>query len=204
VHAAEAFTTGASALSHWRLGNVQRRLMVRLAVPGVIGGVIGAYLLSSFPGQALRPLVSIYLLAMGVAIFVRAFRVGGTAIDLNTRPVTILGLGGGFLDAVGGGGWGPIVASRLIGTGGAPRFVIGSVNCAEFFLTFTISITFLATIGLELWPVIVGLIVGGAIAAPLGALFAARVPAKLLMIMVGCLVSILSITNLVSSFRDLL
>jgi uncharacterized membrane protein YfcA len=203
VHAAEAFTTGASAFSHWRLGNVERRLMVRLAVPGVLGGIVGAYLLSSFPGDALRPFISLYLLAMGVAIFARAFRTGAAPIDLATRPVALLGLSGGFLDAVGGGGWGPIVASRLIGSGGAPRLVIGSVNCAEFFLTFTISATFLATVGLELWPVITGLIVGGIVAAPLGAFAAARVRPKILMVMVGCLVSILSIANIVSSVRDL-
>jgi uncharacterized membrane protein YfcA len=204
VHAAEAFTTGASALSHWRLGNVERRLMVRLAIPGVLGGVVGAYLLSSFPGQALRPIVSLYLLAMGIMILVRAFRSGSAPIDLKTRPVTVLGLAGGFLDAVGGGGWGPIVASRLIGTGGTPRFVIGSVNCAEFFLTFTISLTFFATIGLELWPVITGLIVGGVLAAPFGALAAAKLTPKPLMIMVGCLVSLLSITNVWTAMRDLM
>ncbi len=204
VHAAEAFTTGASALSHWRLGNIERRLVVRLAVPGVLGGIAGAYLLSSFPGDTLRPLVSLYLLAMGIVILARAFRRAAGTIDLKTRPVTMLGLSGGFLDAVGGGGWGPIVASRLIGAGGTPRLVIGSVNCAEFFLTFTITLTFLATIGLDLWPVILGLIIGGAAAAPLGALLAARVPAKPLMILVGCLVSILSITNIVNVLRQFL
>jgi uncharacterized membrane protein YfcA len=204
VHAAEAFTTGASAASHWRLGNIDRKLMVRLAVPGVLGGVVGAYLLTSFPGDALRPFVSLYLLLMGVVILVRAFRVAAKPLDLDTYPVVPLGLAGGLLDAVGGGGWGPIVASRLIGSGGVPRFVIGSVNCAEFFLTFTISATFLATIGLELWPVIIGLIIGGVAAAPLGAWAAAKIPAKPLMIMVGCLVSLLSITNLVGVLRDFL
>ena len=203
VHAAETFTTGASAVSHWRLGNVEPRLMIRLAIPGVIGGLVGAYLLASFPGQALRPVVSLYLLAMGVLIFVRAFRVGATPIDLKTHPVTFLGLAGGFLDAVGGGGWGPIVASRIISSGGEPRFVIGSVNCAEFFLTFAISVTFFATIGLTLWPVIVGLVIGGVFAAPLGAWCASRIPTKPLLILVGCLVSFLSLTNLVSAARQL-
>ncbi len=183
---------------------MERRLVVRLAIPGVLGGIAGAYLLSSFPGDTLRPVVSLYLLVMGIVILARAFRSAGRVVDLNTHPVTLLGLSGGFLDAVGGGGWGPIVASRLIGSGGTPRFVIGSVNCAEFFLTFTITLTFLVTIGLELWPVILGLIIGGAAAAPLGALLAARVPAKPLMILVGCLVSILSIANIVSALRQFL
>ena len=201
IHAAEAFTTGASAFSHWRAGNVVRRLVVRLAVPGVLGGIAGAYLVSSFPAEMIRPLVSLYLLVMGGVILARAFRFAAKPIDLKTHPVAVLGVTGGFLDAVGGGGWGPIVASRLIGSGGTPRFVIGSVNCAEFFLTVTISVTFLATIGLELWPVITGLIIGGVLAAPLGAVAAARVPARPMMIMVGCLVSILSLANLYSAIR---
>jgi uncharacterized membrane protein YfcA len=191
-----------SGFAHWRLGNVDRHLVVRLAVPGVIGGIVGAYLLSSFPGDAIRPFVSLYLLVMGGVILARAFRRQRELLDLKTHPVRLLGLAGGFLDAIGGGGWGPVVASRLIGSGGAPRMVIGSVNAAEFFLTFTISVTFLATIGLELWPVITGLIIGGVLAAPLGALLAARVPAKILMIVVGCLVSLLSIVNLIGTVRE--
>jgi uncharacterized membrane protein YfcA len=202
VHAAEAFTTGASAFSHWRIGNVEWRLVVRLAVPGVLGGVVGAYLLSSFPGDAIRPFVSLYLLAMGGVILARAFRIAAKPLDLKTHPVTLLGAAGGFLDAVGGGGWGPIVASRLIGSGGTPRLVIGSVNCAEFFLTVTISVTFFTTIGLELWPVITGLIIGGVLAAPIGALLAARIPTRPLMILVGCLVSLLSIITLSQTIGD--
>jgi uncharacterized membrane protein YfcA len=199
IHAADAFTTGASAFSHWRIGNIEWRLVVRLAVPGVLGGIVGAYLLASFPGEAIRPFVSLYLLLMGIVIIARAFRIAAKPLDLKTHPVALLGASGGFLDAVGGGGWGPIVASRLIGSGGAPRFVIGSVNCAEFFLTVTVSITFFATIGLELWPVITGLVIGGVLAAPIGAIAAARIPARPLMIMVGCLVSILSIVTLSQS-----
>ena len=203
THAAEVFTTGASGFAHWRLGNVDRHLLIRLAVPGVIGGIVGAYLVSSFPGDLIQPFVSVYLLVMGFIILARAFRPKKEPLDLKTHPVGVLGLAGGFLDAVGGGGWGPVVASRLIGSGGTPRIVIGSVNCSEFFLTFTISLTFLATIGLELWPVITGLVIGGVLAAPLGAVLAARLPAKPLMIIVGCLVSALSIANLVSALRPL-
>src|SRR5688500_11889183 len=124
VHAAETFTTGASGFAHWRIGNVDRQLVVRLAVPGIIGGVIGAYLLTSFPGELIRPLVSAYLLVMGLVILARARRVALEPLDLKTYPVRVLGFLGGFLDAVGGGGWGPIVASRLIGSGGTPRLVI--------------------------------------------------------------------------------
>ena len=204
VHAAEAFTTGASAFAHWRIGNVDRSLVFRLALPGVAGGVAGAYLLTAFPGELIRPFVSLYLLLMGTVILARAFRPRPEPLDLKTHPVGLLGLVGGFLDAVGGGGWGPVVASRLIGQGGTPRFVIGSVNAAEFFLTVTVSVTFLATIGLELWPVITGLVIGGVLAAPIGAFAAAKLPAKPMMIIVGCLVMLLSVINLVSALRPLL
>lgn len=141
---------------------------------------------------------------MGILILKRAYRRAEAPLDLKTHPVTVLGMAGGFLDAVGGGGWGPIVTSRLIGSGGSPRLVIGSVNSAEFFLTFAVSLTFFATIGLELWPVILGLILGGVLAAPLGALLAARVPARPLMILVGGLVSLLSVVNIVGALREFL
>lgn len=195
THAAETFTTGASGFAHWRAGNVDRRAMVRLAVPGVVGGIVGAVALTSVPGDTTRPFVNAYLLIMGIVIVVRAFRAVAER-QLADQPVTVLGLAGGFLDAVGGGGWGPIVASRLIGAGAPPRFVIGSVNCAEFFVTAAISGAFLTTIGLELWPVIAGLIVGGVVAAPLGALLASRVPTKWLMLLVGALVIALSVSNM--------
>jgi uncharacterized membrane protein YfcA len=201
VHAAEVFTTGASALSHWRFGNIARRLVIRLAIPGVIGGMIGAYVLSSFPGHLFRPFISAYLLGMGVLIIIKAYRPPSVGIDLQTHPVSILGVVGGFLDAVGGGGWGPVVVSRLLGSGGAPKLVIGSVNCAEFFLTAAVSATFFATIGLELWPVITGLVIGGIVAAPLGAFAAAKLPHKPLMILVGTLIIVLSVTNLVGDIR---
>jgi uncharacterized protein len=195
IHAAETFTTGASGFAHWRAGNVDRDALVRLAVPGIIGGILGAFVLGSLPGEAISPFVSAYLLIMGIVILARAFRAVAER-GLADHRLFGLGLAGGFLDAIGGGGWGPIVASRLIGAGAPPRYVIGSVNCAEFFVTAAISGTFLATIGLELWPVIGGLIVGGIAAAPLGALLASRVPARGLMALVGILVIALSLYNL--------
>ena len=134
VHTAETFTTGASGLAHWRLGNIDRGLIWRLAVPGMIGGAIGAYLLTAIPGEAIRPYVSGYLLLLGLFILWKA---------VNPRPVGApppsrvapLGFAGGVLDSIGGGGWGPIVTSTLLGQGATPRYAIGSVNLAEFFVT---------------------------------------------------------------------
>jgi uncharacterized protein len=199
VHAAEVFTTGLSGLSHWRFGNVRWSLVLRLAVPGMIGGAIGAYLLTMIPEQVVRPLVSAYLVVMGAWILLKALRKSPRSVDAP-RWTGLLGLGGGFLDAIGGGGWGPLVTSTLLGHGTAPRHTIGSVNFTEFFVSLTISVTFLGTIGLELWPIITGLIIGGALAAPLAAYVTARVPDVPLMILVAAVIVLLSVRNLIQAF----
>lgn len=199
VHAAEVFTTGASGFAHWRLGNTHADLIWKLAVPGMIGGACGAYLLANVPGEVIQPLVNLYLLGIGVLILWKALSKPKPTRDVP-RFVPVLGLGGGFLDAIGGGGWGPMVASTLIGRGTTPRFAIGSVNLAEFFVTATISAMFVATTGLELWPIIVGLIAGGVIAAPFAALAVRHIPDQPMMILVGCLVILLSVRGLVSAF----
>lgn len=199
VHAAEVFTTGASGLAHWRMGNARPQLLWRLVIPGVIGGALGACLLTAAPGETIRPFVNLYLLIMGGMILWRASK----KYRLRTKPpryIAPLGLGGGFLDAIGGGGWGPMVTSTLIGAGTNPRFAIGSVNLAEFFVTATISATFLATIGLELWPVILGLILGGVLAAPLAAYTVKWIPPRTMMIVVGIVIVALSARGLARSF----
>ena len=196
VHAAEVFTTGISGFSHWRFGNVDWRFVRRLAVPGMLGGAAGAYVLTTLPGDAIAPYVSAYLLLMGTWILWKAFRNVRTGAE-PPRWIVPLGLGGGFLDAIGGGGWGPMVTSTLLGHGTTPRFTIGSVNFAEFFVTVTISATFLGTVGLELWPIVAGLIVGGALAAPIAAYAAKAIPDRPLMILVGSVIVLLSLRGLI-------
>lgn len=199
VHAAEVFTTGASGLAHWHAGNVQPALVRNLAIPGMLGGAGGAWLLSELPGDTIRPFISLYLLVMGVMILGKAL-VRPRAAPGRLDYVRPLGLVGGFLDAIGGGGWGPVVVSTLIGRGATPRFVIGSVNLAEFFVTTTIATTFLITIGLELWPIIVGLVIGGVVAAPFAAQVARRLPGRPLMILVGTVVILLSLRGVIQGF----
>lgn len=199
VHAAETFTTAASGISHWRFGNVDRKLILRLAVPGMIGGVLGAYLLTELPGDKIKPFINAYLLLMGILIVWKAIHKTKREAPVRNR-VAPLGFIGGLLDSIGGGGWGPIVTSTLIGQGTAPRYAIGTVNLAEFFVTFTISATFVLTIGLELWPIIAGLIIGGIIAAPFAAFATSRLPDKILMIIVGCVVAILSLRGILNAF----
>lgn len=200
VHAAETFTTAASGTAHWRLGNVDKKLVLRLAVPGMIGGALGAYVLSNIDGNVIKPFIAAYLIIMGLYIIYQALRKTVTERE-PPKHVAPLGLAGGFVDSIGGGGWGPIVTSTLIGQGTAPRYAIGTVNLSEFFVTLTVTLTFLFTIGLELWPIITGLVVGGVIAAPFAALATKHLPDKPLMIIVGCVVVLLSLRTLVTTFH---
>jgi uncharacterized membrane protein YfcA len=193
IHAAEIATTGASGLAHARLGHVVRPLLWRLALPGAAGGMLGAWLLSDLPADWLRPAIALYLAAMGALILRRALR-PPTAREAGR--VAPLGLAGGFLDAIGGGGWGPIVTSTLIGRGVAPRIAIGTSNAAEFFVTSAITAVFAATIGLELWAPILGLVLGGVAAAPLAALVVRRLPERAILAAVGCVISALALRSL--------
>lgn len=195
IHAAETFTTAASGLSHWKLGNFDRRLIIRLAIPGMIGGILGAYILSQVNGDVIRPFISAYLLALGIFILCKAYN-GCVSRDANLNHVAPLGLFGGFVDAIGGGGWGPIVASTLLGRGAAPRTTIGSVNIAEFFVTLVISGTLIFTVGLSLWKIIAGLVIGGIIAAPFAALATRQIPARGLLTLVGCVICLVSARSL--------
>lgn len=200
VHAAEVFTTALSGISHWRFGNVRWSIVGRLALPGAIGGALGAYILTTVPVDIIKPVVNVYLIVLGLWILWKAFRKRLAA----TEPpgwIPALGLGGGFLDAIGGGGWGSLVTSTLIGQGSQPRFVIGSVSLSEFFVTLTVSATFLTTIGLELWPIIAGLSLGGGMAAPLAAVVAKLIPSRVLMIMAGLVIVGLSGFALFSVLR---
>lgn len=203
VHAAEVFTTGASGLAHWRVGNVRRGLVLRLALPGALGGAIGAWLLTGAPTGIVRALVGVYLLCLAGLILHKALR-PRPAAALPPRQVGVLGFCGGVLDAIGGGGWGAIVTSTLIGRGDVPRTAIGSANLAEFFVTAAISGTFFVTIGLQLWPIILGLVLGGVLAAPFAALIARHVPARALMVAVAVVVSLLALRTLATTLPALI
>lgn len=192
VHAAESFTTGASGISHIAHRNVDWKLFWRLVIPGMAGGVLGAYALSSVNAEAARPFVLAYLCAIGLYLLWRGIRFHPT--ERTHKFVAPLGLVGGFLDAAGGGGWGPVVTSNLLVQGGSPRKVVGTVNTVEFFLAAAISATFIFTLGLAAFTIAtVGLVIGGVVAAPLGALLAKRIPARPLLILVGIVLTLTSI-----------
>lgn len=191
THAAETVTTGASGLSHWRFGNVDWALFRRLAIPGMIGGGLGAYVLTNLDGDAIKPFISAYLLLLGIFILWKALRLQRRERH-EVKQAAPLALFGGFADAIGGGGWGPIVTSTLVGQGAQPRYVIGTVNLTEFFVTAVISAVFVATIGFAHWSIIAGLIVGGVIAAPFAAFAVRYVPDRILMSLVGVVIVAIS------------
>jgi uncharacterized membrane protein YfcA len=188
VHVVETFTTAASGISHIAHRNVDWRMFPRLVIPAMIGGALGAYVLSSISAATARPLILAYLLAIG-AYLVWAF----PPRERTPKIIEPLGLVGGFLDAAGGGGYGPVVTSNLLVQGGSPRKVIGTVNTSEFFLTVTVSATFIAALGLAAFThATVGLLVGGLAASPFGAVIAKRVPTRPLMILVGTVLMLTS------------
>lgn len=199
VHIVEMFTTAASGISHVLHKNVDWKLFSRLAIPGVIGGVIGAYVLTNIDAAVAKPFVMVYLSGIGIYLLYRAW--GYTHEHRQPKVIAPLGFIGGFLDAAGGGGWGPVVTSNLLIQGSSPRMTVGTVNTTEFFLTTAVSITFITQIGFEAFTAAtLGLLIGGLLAAPFGAYLAKRIPPQRLMLMVGV---ILTMTSLFSLYKAL-
>ncbi|NSW45419.1 MAG: sulfite exporter TauE/SafE family protein [Bacteroidales bacterium] len=195
VHTAEIFTSGISGLSHWKFKNVDKQLFLQLALPGVIGAILGAYFLSSFDGNLLKPYITIYLFLMGVRIIYKAYK----KINIDSKKFkkySILGLIGGFVDASGGGGWGPVVTTTLVGTGKDPKITIGTVNAAEFLVTIASSSIFTMIIGIKHWTIILGLLLGGILAAPLAAFLCHKINSRWAMYLVGVIIIGLSIRTL--------
>lgn len=200
IHTAEVFTTGVSGLSHLLLRNVNRRLLLKIAIPGVIGSATGAFLISSvFDGGIIKPVISGYLLLMGVLILRKSLSKTEIVPQTNTKKVSFLGLVGGFFDAIGGGGWGPIVTTNLIHRGNTPKQTIGTVNTAEFFVSFVSTGIFIFILGVQNWQIVLGLIIGGVIASPLGALLAGKIKPKILMTLVGITIILISAITIIKA-----
>lgn len=201
IHTAEMFASGASGYSHYKFGNVNKKLFKILVVPGVLGAIAGAFLLSKYGdthAQYVKPIMAAYTLFLGIRIFFNAFR--EQKVKKKFRHYGWLAGVGGFLDSFGGGGWGPIVTTTLITKGRSPRFVVGSVSITEFFVTLASAFTFFTLIGVSHWQVIIALIIGGLLAAPLAAKLAGKLPRKTSFILLGVLVIIWSLRILVKLF----
>ena len=200
VHSSEIFTSGVSGYMHLKFGNVNSKLFKIVLIPGIVGAFLGAYVLVSLESyvQYIKPVVAVYTAFLGILILRKALN---KRTERKTfKPIGWLALFGGTMDSIGGGGWGPIVSSTLIASGRHPKYTIGSVNLAEFFVSLTSSITFITLIGLTHWQVIVGLVLGGMIAAPIAAKLSGRLPIKTMMIMVGIVVIIVSLRNIYMAF----
>jgi uncharacterized membrane protein YfcA len=199
IHVVEIFTTGASGLSHLFHRNIDWPLFWRLLIPGVIGGVLGAYVLTSLHADIVKPFVLAYLVAIGIWLLVRGLLYPPKIS--KPKVVAPLAVVGGFLDAAGGGGWGPVVTSNLLVQGGEPRKIVGTVNSVEFFLAVSVSIAFIWHLGFEeiLGPTL-GLIIGGVAAAPLGAYMAKRFSPKVMLVLVGI---VLTATSAFGLYRAL-
>jgi hypothetical protein len=197
VHIVECFTTATSGISHLLHGNIDKKLFFRLLVPGMAGGIIGAYVLTSVDASIVKPWVLLYLCGIGVYLLTRGILYPPKIKE--AAHVAPLGLLGGFLDAVGGGGWGPVVTSNLLIQGADPRKVVGTVNTVEFFLTLTVSAAFIFHLGVaDVAGATLGFLIGGIAAAPFGAWAAKHIPPKAMLIMVGV---VLTLTSAYGAYR---
>jgi len=199
IHSAESFTTAAGSISHFKLGNVNKKLIKALALPAIIGAVIGALLLS-YVGEKYaaitKPFIAAYTLYLGVRILTNVFKSKERKIEKKKTNIPLLGLVGGFIDSFGGGGWGPLVTGTFIKNGRTPRYVVGSSTVAKFILTVTSAVTFIFTIGIHHWNIVAGLLIGGIITAPFSAMLTSRLPVRKMFLVVGVLVIVMSLITI--------
>jgi siroheme synthase-like protein len=206
VHLSEIMSNGIAGWMHYRMGNINWKLFKMLLIPGIIGAVSGAYLLSSLEhySQYTKPFVSLYTLILGVVILSKAFKTKTIKSSDKFKRIQLLGLGGGFIDAVGGGGWGSIVLSTLIAGGRHPRFSLGTVKLSRFFIALMSSLTFFAMLNSHHWEAVAGLVIGSAIASPIAAKISNRISAKAIMIAVGVIVILISIKSIAAFLTKVL
>ena len=198
VHLSEIMSNGIAGWMHYRMGNINWKLFKLLVFPGMIGAFMGAYLLSSLEHYSLytKPVVSLYTLILGCVILSKAFKTKTLKSSEKVKRISLLGLGGGFIDAVGGGGWGSIVLSTLIAGGRHPRFSLGTVKLSRFFVALVGSITFITMLSSKHWDAVAGLVIGSAIASPIAAKISNKISAKTIMVAVGIIVIIISIRSI--------
>lgn len=195
IHSAESFTTAAGSISHIRLKNVSKSLVKKLAVPAVIGAVLGAVSLTylgEYYSKITKTVISFYTLYLGIQILSNAFKEKQDKKLKRKTNLTRLGVIGGFIDSFAGGGWGPLVTGTLIRNSFTPRFAVGSSTVAKFILTLTAAITFVFTLGIQHWNIILGLLIGGIVTAPFSAMLTAKLPVKSMFVVIGTLVIIMS------------
>jgi uncharacterized protein len=199
IHSAESFTSAAGTISHWQLGNINKKLAKSLAIPAIIGAVIGALLLT-YVGERYakitKPFIAVYTMYLGIRILQNAFKKKEANAKKKATKITVLALVGGFIDSFGGGGWGPLVTGTFIKNGHTPRYVIGSSTFAKCILTVASAITFIFTIGIHHWNIVAGLLIGGIVTAPFSAMLTSKLPTKKMFIAVGMVVIAMSLITI--------
>lgn len=199
IHSAESFTSAAGSISHWQLGNINKKLARALAIPAIFGAIIGALLLS-YVGERYakitKPFIAVYTMYLGIRILQNAFKKTEVNQKKKATKITVLALIGGFIDSFGGGGWGPLVTGTFIKNGHTPRYVIGSSTFAKCILTVASAITFIFTIGIQHWNIVAGLLIGGIVTAPFSAMLTAKLPAKKMFTAVGIVVIFCSLITI--------
>jgi hypothetical protein len=205
IHSAESFTTAAGSISHWQLGNVNKKLVKALAIPAIVGAIIGAIALTyagEYYAKLTKPVIAAYAMYLGFRILQNAYKNkngNGNGIRRKTN-IPVLGFIGGFIDSFGGGGWGPLVTGTFIKNGRTPKYVIGSSTMAKFILTVASAVTFLFTVGIQHWNIVAGLLIGGIITAPFSAMLTSKLPVRKMFIAVGIVVIIM---GLITIYRSL-
>jgi uncharacterized membrane protein YfcA len=205
IHSAESFTSAAGTISHWQLGNINKKLVKVLAIPAIIGAIIGAIALSLLSegekyAKMTKPFLAVYTMYLGYTILRNAFVKKDVFATKKKVNITTLGLFGGFIDSFGGGGWGPLVTGTFIKNGRTPRYVVGSSTMAKFILTVASAITFIFTIGIHHWNIVAGLLIGGIITAPFSAMLTAKLPREKMFVTVGIVVIVCSCITLYRFF----
>jgi uncharacterized membrane protein YfcA len=200
VHLSEIMSNGIAGWMHYRMGNINWKMFKLLLIPGIVGAVAGAYILSSLEhySQYTKPFVSLYTLILGIVIFSKALKTGKKRTKAKIKNIPLLGLGGGFIDAVGGGGWGSIVLSTLIAGGRHPRFSLGTVKLSRFFIALMSSLTFITMLSGAHWEAVSGLVIGSALASPIAAKISNKISAKAIMMSVAIIVILISLRSIIN------
>ena len=196
IHIAEIFVSGSSGLNHWKIGNVDTKLFKKLLIPGIIGAILGALVITKVKIPYLSIVISIYLLFMGIFLIAKAYSKIKLQFKQKNSVVIPLAVTGGFVDGAGGGGWGPVVATSLLGGKMMPRKVIGTVNASEFFINLASATTFVFLVKITDWEALAGLIIGGFLIAPYAAKATSRMSVKMILTVVGCLITALSVRKI--------
>jgi hypothetical protein len=200
IHIAEIFVSGSSGLNHWKIGNIDTKLFKKLLIPGIIGAILGALIIAKVKIPYLSIIISIYLLFMGIFLVAKAYSKIKLQFKQNNSVVIPLAVTGGFVDGAGGGGWGPVVTTSLLGGKMEPKKVIGTVNASEFFINLASAVSLLFLVKVTDWEALAGLIIGGFLVAPYAARVTSKMSIKIILTFVGVLITVISLRKIFNFF----